>query len=51
MRVSTDPTLVEPKVHLLQVASSCNSKHNGGAGPTWVGSADPTFVPSFVHYL
>ena len=44
---SADPPLVEPKVHLLQVASLCNSKHNGGANPTIVGSADPTTVPIF----
>lgn len=46
-RGSVDPPLVEPKVHLLQVASRCNSKHNGGAGPTKVGSADPNIVPIF----
>ena len=44
---SADPPLVEPKVHLLQVASLCNSKHNGGANPIIVGSADPTTVPIF----
>ena len=44
---SADPPLVEPRVHLLQVASRCNSKHNGGVGPTKVGSADPIIVPIF----
>ena len=42
-----DPPLVEPKVHLLQVASLCNSKHNGGANPTIVGSVDPSTVSIF----
>ena len=47
MRVLADPTLLEPKVHLSQVASSRNSKHNGGVRPTRVVSTDATFVPIF----
>jgi hypothetical protein len=44
---SADPPLVEPKVHLLQVAWWCNSKHNGGANPIMLGSVDPTTMPIF----
>jgi len=47
MRVSAGPTLVEPKIHVLHVASLYNSKNNGGVEPTMVASADATFVPIF----
>ena len=47
MRGSANPTLVESRVHLLQVASTCNSKHNGGATPKMVGSAEPVIMLIF----
>ena len=46
-RALADAKFVKPRAHLLQVASRCNSKHNGGVGPTKVASADATFVLIF----